>query len=254
MPGVDSFFRWADRVLGFALAGALAGMVVTALPATARAADAVITATGPLTSETRSTGEFRGIAVSGGIDLKIRQGSEPAIEVKLEANLLPYLETVVENGTLQVRWKKGSKLRVKDTPLVSASVVELSSIATAGASNVAIAPLKTPKLLIQLSGAGDVAIDTIQTEELTVNIAGSGDVAASGQARRLQLRISGSGDVKADALKSDDVTVSIAGSGDASVQAARSLSVSIAGSGDVLYRGDAQVNSSILGSGSVRKR
>jgi hypothetical protein len=254
MARTDILFRWADRVLGLGLAIALAGVLLTALPRSARAADAVVTATGPVVTQARDAGQFRAIAVSGGIDLKVRQGDQPAIEVKVEANLLPYLETTTENGTLQVRWKKGSRLRVKDTPQVSVTAVELQSIATAGSGDVAIAPLKTPKLSISLAGSGDVSIDTVQADELVVSIAGAGDVTASGQAQRLQLRIAGSGDIRCDALKADDVAVSISGSGDAAVHAAKSLSVNIAGTGDVRYQGDAQVKSSIVGSGSVRKR
>jgi hypothetical protein len=254
MGRIDRLFHLADRVLGAALAAALAAVALTALPRAAHAADALVVASGAVTSEARPVGDFRVISVSGGLDLKIRQGSQTAVEARAEANLLPYLETLVDNGTLQVRWKKGSKLRLKETPVVSISVVDLQAIASAGSSDVSLAPLKTPKLTISLSGAGDIAIDTIETDDLGVTISGSGDLRASGQARRLQLRISGSGDVQTEALKSDDVTVSIAGSGDASVQAAKSLSVSIAGSGDVVYRGDAQVKTSIAGSGSVRKR
>lgn len=249
-----SFFRWAERVLGASLATALAGVVLTALPRGAYAADTFVTATGASIAEARTAGEFIGIAVSGGIELKVRQGSQAAIEVRAEANLLPYLETVAENGTLQVRWKKGSRLRVKDTPQVSVTVVELQSIASAGSGSIAVAPLKTPKLAVSLAGSGDASIDALQTDELAISIAGSSDLKASGQATRLQLRIAGSGDVKCDALKAEDVTVSISGSGDASVHAGRSLSVNIAGSGDVLYSGDAQVKTSINGSGSVRKR
>ena len=254
MARTDILFRWADRVLGLGLAIALAGVLLTALPRSARAADAAVTATGPVVTQARDAGEFRAIAVSGGIDLKVRQGDQPAIEVKVEANLLPYLETTMENGTLQVRWKKGSRLRVKDTPQVSVTAVELQSIATAGSGDVVIAPLKTPKLSISLAGSGDVSIDTVQADELAVSIAGAGDVTASGQAQRLQLRIAGSGDIRCDALKADDVAVSISGSGDAAVHAAKSLSVNIAGTGDVRYQGDPQVKSSIVGSGSVRKR
>lgn len=254
MARTHSLFHRADRVPGLGLAMAMAAVLLTALPRHARAADAVVSASGPAVTEARTVGEFRGIAVSGGIELKVRQAAQPAIEVKVEANLLPYLETVAENGTLQVRWKKGSKLRVKDTPQVSVAVVELQSIAGSGSGGIALAPLKTPKLAIQLAGSGDVSIDTLQADELAVSIAGSGDLSASGQATRVQLRIAGSGDVRCDALKADDVTVSISGSGDASVHATKSLSVNIAGSGDVLYRGDAQVKSAIVGSGSVRKR
>lgn len=254
MARTDSLFRWADRLLGLGLAVALTGVVLTALPRGAHAAETWVTAAGQAITEVRPVGDFRAIAVSGGFDLKVRQGTQPAVEVRGEANLLPYLETTVENGTLQVRWKKGSRLRVKDTPLVNVTAVELQSLANAGSSAVAIAPFKTPRLAISLAGSGDLSIDTLQTEDLAVSIAGSGDMRASGQAGRLQLRIAGSGDVQCDALKADDVTVSISGSGDASVHAARSLSVKIAGSGDVLYRGDPQVNTSIAGSGSVRKR
>ncbi len=254
MARTDSLFRWADRVLGASLGVALAGVVLTALPRGAHAADAIVTASGPAVTEARTAGEFSGIAVSGGIELKVRQGTPAAIEVKAEANILPYLETVAENGTLQVRWKKGSRLRVKDTPQVSVTATGLQSIAGAGSGGIAVAPLKTAKLAISLAGSGDVSIDSLQAEELAVSIAGAGDLTASGQARRLQLRIAGSGDVKCDALKADDVTVSISGSGDASVHAAKSLAVNITGSGDVLYSGDAQVKSAVVGSGSVRKR
>lgn len=253
MAGTDTFFRWADRTLGLALAAALAGAALTALPSPAHAADP-ITATGPATTEARSVGEFRAVALSGGMDLKLRQGTQPAVEVKAEANMLPFIETVVENGTLHVRWKRGSRLRVKDTPVVHVTAVELQTISTSGSGDIDIAPLKTQKLGISLSGSGDIAIDSLQAEELSVSIAGTGDMRASGQASRLKLSVAGSGDIKADTLRADDVTVSIAGSGDASVHASRSLSVSIAGSGDVIYRGDAQVKSSIVGSGSVRKR
>jgi hypothetical protein len=247
-------FRPAGRAVGTGLAIALAVVVLAALPRGAHAADALITATGPSVAESRTASEFHGIAVSGGIELKVRQGRQAAIEVMAEANLLPYLETVTENGMLQVRWKKGSRLRVKDTPQVTVTVVELQSIASAGSGGIAVAPLKTTKLTVSLAGSGDASIEALQADELAVSIAGSGDLKASGQAARLQLRIAGSGDVKCDALKADDVTVSISGSGDASVHAAKSLSVSIAGSGDVLYSGDAQVKSAVVGSGSVRKR
>lgn len=258
MTRTDRLLRLIDRILGAALVMALAGVALTALPLPARAADATVHALGPVVTEQRPAGDIRAVSVSGGIDLSLRQGSQPALEVRAEANLLPYLETVVEEGpqgkTLQVRWKKGSKLRLKGTPVVQLTVVELAAISAAGSSDITIAPLKTPRLAIVLSGAGDVDIDSIRTDELSVAISGSGDVKASGQATRLQLRISGSGELAADALASDEVTVSIAGSGDAAVQAAKSLSVSIAGSGDVVYRGDAQVRTSIAGSGNVRKR
>ncbi|WP_395698789.1 head GIN domain-containing protein [Aquabacterium sp.] len=252
---MERLFRVLDTVLGLSFAAALLFGLLTVLPGSARAADWVVAA-GPVSSETRQVGEFSGIAVSGGINLKVRQGDKEAVQVRAEANLLPYLETVIEGGnrTLMVRWKKGSSLRIKGTPMVDITVVKLESIASSGSSDIAVDTLKAPQLSVSIAGAGDVGLNTLTGDELSVKIAGSGDFKASGQVGKLKISVSGSGDVQTEALKADEVSVSIAGSGDAAVHAAKTLSVSIAGSGDVSYSGDPQVRSSIVGSGTVARR
>lgn len=255
---MDRLFRLLDTVLGLAFAAALVFGVLSALPGTAHAADNVVTSAGPVTAEQRAVGEFQAVAVSGSINLKVRQGGKEAVEVRAEANLLPLLETVVESSssgkTLFIRWKKGSNLRIHRSPTVDVTVVQLQALSTSGSSDIVVEALKVPQLAVSIAGAGDVGLQQLTGDELTVKIAGSGDFKASGQVGKLKISVSGSGDVQTEALKADDVNVSIAGSGDAAVHAAKTLSVSIAGSGDVAYRGDAQVKSSIAGSGSVHRR
>lgn len=253
---MERLFRLLDAVLGLAFVSALLFGLLTALPLAARAAETVV-ASGPVAAESRKVGGFEAIAVSGGIHLKVRQGSQEAVEVKVEANLMPYLETVVEGSTprtLVVRWKKGSHLRVRSTPMVEVTAIQLQSLASAGSSDIAVEPLKSPLLAVSIAGAGDVNLQALHGDELTLKIAGSGDFKAAGQVARLRVSVSGSGDVRTEALKADDVTIKIAGSGDAVVHADKQLQVSIAGSGDVAYTGDPQVKTSIAGSGSVRRR
>lgn len=255
---MDRLFRLLDTALGLAFAAALIFGLLSALPGTAHAAGDWINGSGQMSSEKRSVGEFQAVAVSGNINLKLRQSSQESVEVRAENNLLPLLETVVEtssNGkTLFVRWKKGSQLRIHGSPTVDVTVVRLQSLATSGSSDITAEALKLPQLAVSISGAGDVNLNQLNGDELTLKIAGSGDFKASGQVSKLKINVSGSGDVRTEALKADDVIVSIAGSGDASVHADKTLSVSIAGSGDVSYRGDAQVKSTIAGSGSVNRR
>lgn len=253
---MDRLFRLLDAALGLAFAAALVFGVLSALPGTVHAAETVV-ASGPQTSETRKVGEFQAVSVTGGINLKLRQGTQESVEVRAEANLLPLLETVVEGSsprTLVVRWKKGTHLRIKNAPLVEVTAVQLQSVATSGSSDVSVEPIKSPQFAVSIAGAGDVNLQSLTGDELTLKIAGSGDFKAAGQVARLRISISGSGDVRTEALKADDVSVKIAGSGDAVVHADKLLSVSIAGSGDVAYSGDAQVKTSIAGSGNVRKR
>lgn len=253
---MERLFRLLDTVLGLAFVSALLFGLLSAVSGSARAADTVM-ASGPVTSESRKVGGFEAIAVSGGINLKLRQGSQEAVDVKVEANLLPYLETVVEGSnprTLVVRWKKGSQLRIRSTPTVDVTAVQLQSLTSAGSSDIAAEALKSPQLAVSIAGAGDVNLQSLTGDELTLKIAGSGDFKAAGQVARLRISVSGSGDVRTESLKADDVSIKIAGSGDAVVHADKQLQVSIAGSGDVAYTGDAQVKTSIAGSGNVRRR
>ena len=213
---------------------------------------------GTVVSQAREASDFQSIAVSGSINVKIRQGARELVEVRTDDNLQALLETVVESGsggrTLHVRWKRGSNVHTRSEPTVTIDVVTLKAISSGGSGRVVVDGLNTPALKFSIAGSGDGRLNAITTNEMEVSIAGSGDVRGDGKSTQLKLSIAGSGDIQLAKLLADDVRVSIAGSGDASVHAQKSLSVSIAGSGDVIYSGDAVVKTSIAGSGSVKKR
>lgn len=252
---MDRLFRLLDTLLGLAFASALMLGVLSALPLSARAAEA---GTAAAVGEQRPVGEFQGIAVAADVRLTVRQGSREAVEVRADAALLPLLETVVEDSggqrTLHIRWKKGSVVRHAKPPTVEVTVVRLQSLRSAGSSQVRVEALQATELAVAVAGSGDVDLADLRGQALSLKIAGSGQCRAAGRVERLKVGISGSGDVRADTLQADEVSVSVAGSGDVSVHAVKTLAVSIAGSGDVVYRGDAQVTSKVAGSGSVRRR
>jgi hypothetical protein len=210
---------------------------------------------GKAASETRATHEFNAIGMSGGMALKLRQGSPASVVVHGDANLLPLIETVVEGDkTLQVRWKRGASVRTSAPLFVEVVAPQVQAVASSGSGDVEIDALKVPRLALSIKGAGEVRAKGLSADELAIGIAGSGGLKLAGQATRLTIDLSGSGRIDASDLRSDEVTVGIAGSGDAVVHASRKLIASIAGSGDVLYTGEPTVQSSIAGSGRVRKR
>jgi hypothetical protein len=257
-----------DLLLSVGLVAA-AALSAASLPVPAQAAPAVApaiawaagwtTGSGVAQTQARPVSGFNAIAVSGSIDLVVRQSGREAAEVKADDNLLPLIETVVESAgadgrTLKVRWKSGESIHTKTDAVVTVDVKELSAIATAGSGDVKVESLKTPKFSLSISGSSDARLDGLSADEFSVRISGSGDVKAAGSAQRLEIKISGSGDVDTQALQADDVAIAIAGSGDAAVVANRKLAISIAGSGDVVYSGAAAVSQSVAGSGSVRKK
>ena len=229
---------------------------LAALPLAAQASSVV--GSGRTATETRSLAEFQAVALSGSMDLVVRQGATQSVQVEADDNLLPLLETVVEStshgATLLVRWKRGQSLHSRSKVNITVVVPKLSALSASGSGDMKVEAFNTPALKVSLAGSGDATLQGLTTGELGIAISGSGDVGANGSATRLKVSIAGSGDVRLADLKSDEVTVTIAGSGDAAVNANKTLEVSIAGSGDVSYTGNAAVKSRVAGSGSVNKR
>ena len=110
---------------------------------------------GKLIEKTRQVGEFDGLGVSGSFDVYLVKGEEGKVIVNVEQNLESYLETDVENGTLKVRWKKGTNIRTTKSTKVTVYFEELSGVA--------------------LAGSGDViSKDAISTDKIGIAVAGSG--------------------------------------------------------------------------------
>jgi hypothetical protein len=218
-------------------------------------ASAATAGSGRAATEARAVAPFEAIAVQGEIELVVRQSDAPSLAVTADDNLLPLLETVVEGGTLKLRFRAGERVRPKTAPKVVVEATRLKAVSAAGSGNLRLDGLRAPAFALSIAGSSDAVLHGLQVDALQVSVAGSGDVHGDGSARTLKVSIAGSGDVDLTALQADEVRVSIAGSGDAAVTANRTLQASVAGSGDVRYRGNvATVTTSVVGSGRVSRR
>ncbi len=54
---------------------------------------------GHIASESRIVGDFQAIAIEDSMDLAVLQGSQTAVRVQADDNLLPLLQTVVDGGS-----------------------------------------------------------------------------------------------------------------------------------------------------------
>ncbi len=237
--------QWLLTTLLVGLAG------LAALPQTSQAATE---GSGRLVTETRTVGDFSGVALRGSMNLVLSQGDKTSVTVRVADNLLPLLETTVEGNRLEIGWKKGQNIYRTGPVTVTVVTPRLDALSVAGSGDVELGSFSTPSLKLSVAGSGNARLAQLKTDDLGISISGSGDVRGRGQAAKLNISIAGSGDVRLDDLKADEVSVRIAGSGNAEVHASKTLAVSIAGSGDVLYSGDATVSRSVAGSGSVKKR
>ena len=248
---------FARRLIAALAAPLSATLAFAALPATA--ADwnwgfgKSISGSGTLKSETRNVTAFTGISLSLPAYVEVRQGATESVMIETDDNLLPLVETVVENGMLKIRsLEKRTNLKTKHMK-ITVNAKTIDSLSVAGSGDIRADALKAGKLGVSISGSGDIHLKAVDSDALKVAISGSGDFSASGKTNSMEASIAGSGDIKAGKLQAVAVKVSIAGSGSATFWAKETLKSSIAGSGDVTYYGDAQVSSSVAGSGSVKR-
>lgn len=184
---------------------------------------------GRLAHDSRAVASVSAIDVSGPLDVTVRIGAVPSLEVEADANLLPMIRTEVSGGVLRM-WVEGNvrsanRLRVNYT-----------------------APSLTD---VRASGSGRLMIADLNGAPLTFRKSGSGAVVLGGRVSRLDFEHSGSGQVLASALDTGDARVSLSGSGAMSLGqvSGATMTVNADGSGSLQARGSvgalkAQVNGS----------
>lgn len=213
-----------------------------------------IQGSGAVKAQQRALGHFNGVSNALPATVDIRIGDTESVTVETDDNLLPMIETVVEDGILKIQpAKRNQSLCAKSIKIVVYARA-LDRISLSGSGSIESDPLRTPKLRVDLGGSGTVKLKGVETDLLSVALGGSGTFqAAGGTAKEVTVAIGGSGDVKMGGVRSDSVSVSIGGSGNATVWARESLNMSMAGSGDVHYYGDPRVRTSSAGSGTARR-
>lgn len=246
----------SSRFAKFSFVFAFIGLL--ALPQSASAWDwnwggNSVKGSGIVKTEKRDVTGFNSISVSIPANVTIVQGDSEAVLVEGDDNILPLIETVIEDRGLKIRFKEKNQSVSTSSLKLTVNAKSVEGVTVAGSGDVSAARLRSTTLKARISGSGNLNIGNLDADSVTVSVAGSGNFAAAGKAKHVDTRIAGSGDMKIGKLEANTVKVSVAGSGDATVWAKESLTVSVAGSGDVKYYGDAKVSQSVAGSGSVRR-
>lgn len=215
---------------------------------------ASLTGSGRSVTETRTVSGFTGIGFSVPGQLELAQGDQESLVITADDNVLPEVETVVEKGTLKIRFRKENlntsnvNIRVK----VTARTIEHAAVG--GSGDIVAGALKAGKLSLSVGGSGNIVVASLVATDLSAQVGGSGNITVKGGTTdTLSASVGGSGNVVASRLAARRASVNVGGSGNAAVWASETLSVNVAGSGNVAYYGDAKVSRAIVGSGGVKR-
>lgn len=190
---------------------------------------------GNIETQTRYVSGFTSMQITGSIDVEFTEG-DYKVNVTASDNILPYVETKVEDGTLFINFTDSVNVVLSKGCKVKVSAPELGSVT--------------------MSGSGDFTADRLSGENIEISVLGSGSISAH-EVRALSkcsANISGSGEIDITDMSADSCLLDIAGSGDLNVQTSKfkNLGCSISGSGDIEVSGYSDsVICSVSGSGDI---
>ena len=203
----------------------------------------------------RPVSNFHAVSVAGIGELHIELGDQEKLIIQAEDNLLEYIDSKVENGSLNISFRSGYNLDPQEPINYFLTVKSLDSISVSGLCNANAPALQADNFKVEISGSGSVEMQGLQADQLNVQISGLGSMAiGEGEVTGQKIDISGSGTYKAQELQSANADVQISGLGNAVVWVNESLSVNISGSGVVEYAGNPQkIESDISGAGKLEQ-
>ncbi len=205
-------------------------------------------------TQTRPVAGFSSVANSGSFTVRIKITGAESLKITAGADIINEIETVVEGGTLQIRYKHPhAQHNYSGKVEVDITARSLSGLVCAGSGSVTVdGVVKAHSVDVTLSGSGTIT-SAIQGTKLDVTIAGSGAVNLSGKVSETEVTLSGSGRLAAKDLSTDVAELMISGSGNTYLTVNKTISGNIVGSGSVVYSGSGTVSDMhAVGSGKIR--
>lgn len=200
-----------------------------------------LTGSGEQVSQVVVISGYEAIDLSASGVAKLIQDGEPGVEVRGDANLLPYLTFGVRNKTLEIGVKPGYSLAPTQPFRYQIHVKELGALRATGASEISMTGLSGDKLSLSISGSGKIALNQVRVNRLEAVTHGMSVLEFSGEAAELDLDLNGASTVTAPELQVARARIRLAGLGNLTLWVTKTLEVGGPGPGQVSYYGSPQI-------------
>jgi hypothetical protein len=217
-----------------------------------------IVGSGNLVSREEDIAGFDRIDVSQAFQIDIRQGEEYSVIVRVDDNVVEYLQVVKEGNTLVIDLDSSLSSGYSFTNVTMEAEVTMPSLTgvdASGACDVTVTGFASSESLdVHLSGSSSLEGD-IEAGDARIHASGASDVDLTGSAQDLTLDVSGSSEANLANFAAIDAEVEASGASEVVVNVTGRLDADTSGSSSVYYSGDptlGRIDSS--GSSSVRGR
>jgi hypothetical protein len=191
---------------------------------------------GHLVEEFREVGEFRGIRVENGLDVRVELG-DPGVRLWLDENLLEYVDTHLEGGDLvlstdddvNLEPSRGARIYLR------APLIEFVDLEDGSDLEGEVGGDEEGFVSLEASGGSELDV-TVYAAGVGAEASGGSDIDLSGSARELFVDASG-GSAVDSALATEFLQVDASGGSDVSASASESATVDASGGSDVTVYG-----------------
>ena len=202
-------------------------------------------------AEERTVPAFSAVHVSAGMRATVEIGPQTPVHIDADDELLPLIETVVEDGVLEVRFKQHTSFPGEHHVKLSIQTPQLHSVGASGGSIVRATFTRADKSSVQASGGSEITVRGVDAARLAVQGSGGSVVEVSGTADALHLQLSGGSQLHGRDFATRDVDVQASGGSQGELKASGKISGGLSGGSQLHARGAAATRVATSGGSQV---
>ncbi len=193
--------------------------------------------------------------VSQGFYVDVRQGDVFSVIIRVDDNVVEYLEVVKKGDDLKIGLKPNRSYRLKDVTLqAEVTMPTLVELELSGGGHVTITGFTSAEDFdADMSGGSHLRGD-IQAGNVNFELSGGSHLTLSGSAQDLKLDASGGGQIDLGDFSVGDADVEMSGGGKATVNPSGRLDVDASGGSHVYYVGNPTLGNIDTSGGSSVER
>lgn len=204
------------------------------------------------TEERNMNSDFTQIKASSGLKVILEEGATQKVVVEADSNLLPIIETYVENGVLRIRTEEN--IRNASSKKVYVTYTTLTEVKASSGSDVIIKDLiKNENLSLDASSGANIEADVF-SKDLYLEASSGANLDISGKTKMLRTKASSGGLIDAENLLSVRCEARASSGGNISVSVKEHLEAKASSGGNIDYYGEPTVQSASKNySGAINK-
>jgi Putative auto-transporter adhesin, head GIN domain len=199
-----------------------------------------IAGSGVSKEETRAVDAFHSLEVDDALQVTVTvtAGVKPGVKISGDDNLVPFIQSFVEDGKLVLRLEADSSIRPKLPLRADVVADELDEVKASGAARVEMKGAeKVDRFTADVSGAAQVSVEGVESSQATASVSGASRIMLSGSAASLKVDASGAGQIKAQSFAVEDADVSISGASSVTLRATKSITGDVSGASQLEVHG-----------------